>query len=83
MYNFQLQTCNLSSLLCITLLHFCYYGLLLKKFAKKIFLAEREGFEPSVPFSTTVFETAPFNRSGTSPKKHLSAIKKQKLFKGF
>src|SRR5579872_1743529 len=31
-------------------------------------LAEREGFEPSVPTrSTTVFETVPIDRSGTSP----------------
>ena len=31
-------------------------------------LAEREGFEPSVPVKgTTVFETAPIDRSGTSP----------------
>jgi hypothetical protein len=31
-------------------------------------LAEREGFEPSVPHrGTTVFETAPIDRSGTSP----------------
>ena len=30
-------------------------------------LAERVGFEPTVPFSTTVFETARFNHSRTSP----------------
>ncbi len=31
-------------------------------------VAEGEGFEPSVPQkSTTVFETAPFNHSGTPP----------------
>ena len=31
--------------------------------------AERQGFEPRVPFrSTTVFKTAPISRSGTSPK---------------
>lgn len=31
-------------------------------------MAEREGFEPSVRKKrTTVFETAPFNHSGTSP----------------
>ena len=31
-------------------------------------LAERVGFEPTVGTSpTTVFETAPFNHSGTSP----------------
>jgi hypothetical protein len=31
------------------------------------FMAEREGFEPPVPFGTTVFETAPLSHSGTSP----------------
>ncbi len=31
--------------------------------------AEREGFEPSVPFwSTHAFQASPFDRSGTSPK---------------
>ena len=29
---------------------------------------EREGFEPSVPEGTPVFETGPFSRSGTSPR---------------
>ena len=29
--------------------------------------AEREGFEPPVPCSTTVFKTAAFDRSATSP----------------
>jgi hypothetical protein len=34
----------------------------------RFLLAEREGFEPSVPArGTTVFETAPIDRSGTSP----------------
>ena len=33
-----------------------------------VFLAERVGFEPTVTTSaTTVFETAPIGRSGTSP----------------
>ena len=33
------------------------------------FLAERVGFEPTVAQrTTTVFETAPFNHSGTSPR---------------
>ena len=42
------------------------------------FLAEREGFEPPVPEGTTVFETAPFDRSGTSPTlKVNSKFKKQ------
>jgi hypothetical protein len=30
-------------------------------------MAERVGFEPTVPEGTTVFETAPFDHSGTSP----------------
>ena len=31
-------------------------------------MAERVGFEPTVTHkATTVFETVPFNRSGTSP----------------
>ena len=29
--------------------------------------AEKEGFEPPLPFSKTVFKTAAFNRSATSP----------------
>ncbi len=34
-----------------------------------IFTAEREGFEPSVPFwGTHAFQASPFDRSGTSPK---------------
>jgi hypothetical protein len=32
-------------------------------------MAERPGFEPGVPHGTTVFETAPFSHSGTSPRK--------------
>ena len=33
------------------------------------YLAERVGFEPTVTQrTTTVFETAPFNHSGTSPR---------------
>ncbi|MEY3241076.1 MAG: hypothetical protein RIR11_2514 [Bacteroidota bacterium] len=31
------------------------------------FCAEEERFELPVPFSTTVFKTAPLNRSGTPP----------------
>ncbi len=30
-------------------------------------IAEREGFEPPVPLSTTVFKTAAFDRSAISP----------------
>ncbi len=33
-------------------------------------MAEEVGFEPTVPEKrTTVFETAPFNRSGTPPRR--------------
>ena len=36
-------------------------------------LAERVGFEPTVPLArTTVFETAPFDHSGTSPWSYLA-----------
>ncbi len=37
------------------------------------YMAERQGFEPWVPFGTTVFETAPFDHSGTSPFKAFSS----------
>jgi hypothetical protein len=30
-------------------------------------IAEREGFEPPVPFGTTVFKTAAFDHSAISP----------------
>ena len=33
-----------------------------------MFIAEREGFEPPVPCSTTVFKTAAIDHSATSPK---------------
>ena len=33
----------------------------------RTFTAEREGFEPPVPFSTTVFKTAAFDHSAISP----------------
>ena len=32
------------------------------------YLAERQGFEPWEPEGSTVFETAPFDHSGTSPR---------------
>ena len=35
-------------------------------------LAERQGFEPRVPRSTTVFKTAAIDHSATSPKTSLS-----------
>ena len=31
-------------------------------------IAERQGFEPRVPHSTTVFKTAAIDHSATSPK---------------
>ncbi len=36
-----------------------------------MFIAERQGFEPRVPRSTTVFKTAAIDHSATSPKLHL------------
>ncbi len=33
-----------------------------------MFIAERQGFEPRVPRSTTVFKTAAIDHSATSPK---------------
>ena len=40
-----------------------------KKAFQAYHLAEEVGFEPTVPQKrTTVFETAPFNRSGTPPQ---------------
>ena len=33
-----------------------------------IFRAEEEGFEPPVVLPTTVFKTAPLNRSGIPPR---------------
>ena len=37
------------------------------KAVEHFLLAEREGFEPSVPCGTLVFETSQFNHSCTSP----------------
>ena len=36
------------------------------------FLAEREGFEPPVPLSTSVFKTGAIDHSATSPKVFVS-----------
>ena len=36
-------------------------------------MAEREGFEPSVPFGTAVFKTAAIDHSATSPAENASA----------
>ena len=35
----------------------------------KIFVAERQGFEPWIPEGITVFETAPIDHSGISPNR--------------
>ena len=35
-------------------------------------MAEREGFEPPEPFGSTVFKTAAFDHSATSP--HLKSL---------
>ena len=37
-----------------------------------MFIAERQGFEPRVPRSTTVFKTAAIDHSATSPKTFFS-----------
>lgn len=42
-------------------------------------MAEAEGFEPSCPCEPKVFETWPFNRSGTLPGVQLYAIFFKKL----
>ena len=42
-----------------------------------MFIAEREGFEPPVPRSTTVFKTAAIDHSATSP----GAFKKRAALK--
>jgi hypothetical protein len=52
-----------------------FLGIRLKIPGVQPFLAEREGFEPSVPHKgTTVFETAPIDRSGTSPGQRRGAV---------
>lgn len=42
-------------------------------------MAERQGFEPWVPYGTTVFETAPFDHSGTSPQPETDMVIAKKL----
>ena len=42
----------------------CFTGIFILQF----FPAERQGFEPRVPRSTTVFKTAAIDHSATSPK---------------
>ena len=39
-----------------------------------MFIAERQGFEPRVPRSTTVFKTAAIDHSATSPKPLFSEV---------
>ena len=43
-------------------------------------LAESEGFEPPVPFDTTVFKTAAFDHSANSPRGrfYFNQLQKQK-----
>ena len=41
-------------------------------FVLQFFSAERQGFEPRVPRSTTVFKTAAIDHSATSPKTSFS-----------
>ena len=42
-----------------------------------MFIAEREGFEPPVPYGTTDFETATFDHSAISPRSIRPRIKPQ------
>ncbi len=39
-----------------------------------MFIAERQGFEPRVPRSTTVFKTAAIDHSATSPRLLFSKV---------
>ena len=47
-----------------------------------MFIAERQGFEPRVPRSTTVFKTAAIDHSATSPSFILEKHLPQKRCKG-
>ena len=47
-----------------------------------MFVAERQGFEPRVPRSTTVFKTAAIDHSATSPKLFCKSASFQKRCKG-
>ena len=47
-----------------------------------MFIAEREGFEPPVPRSTTVFKTAAIDHSATSPELLPKCFISQKRCKG-
>ena len=46
------------------------------------YFAEREGFEPPVPLSTTVFKTAAIDHSAISPKLPSGSALFQKRCKG-
>ena len=45
-----------------------------RNFLRILYLAEREGFEPPVPLSTTVFKTAAIDHSAISPKLLLEVL---------
>ena len=47
-----------------------------------MFIAEREGFEPPVPRSTTVFKTAAIDHSATSPTMITTDVVSQLRCKG-
>ena len=47
-----------------------------------MFIAEREGFEPPVPCSTTVFKTAAFDHSAISPELLIRSAFSQMRCKG-
>ena len=46
-----------------------------------MFIAEREGFEPPVPLSTTVFKTVVIDHSTISPKIPLEALFRKSVAK--
>ena len=48
-----------------------------------MFIAERQGFEPRVPRSTTVFKTAAIDHSATSPKLLFLSFKAVQRYKSF
>ena len=54
----------------------------LRKLIHNLYLAEREGFEPPVPLSTTVFKTAAIDHSAISPKLLFRSASFQKRCKG-
>ncbi len=46
-------------------------------------VAERQGFEPWEPEGSTVFETAPFDHSGTSPRGVVGLLKWRDNYAGW